>query len=61
MKRYSVHGVTVRVTSQWFNPPTSNSIPLFLTYLERRGPFDTNRLTFRAGTRCRFSQKWEQT
>lgn len=37
VKRYSVHGVTVRVTSQWFNPPTSNSLPLLLTYLERRG------------------------
>lgn len=36
-QRYLVHGVTVRVTSQWFNPPTSNSLPLFLRYLERRG------------------------
>ena len=36
-KRYLVHGVTVRVTNDWYNPPTSNSLPLFLKYLERRG------------------------
>ena len=32
---YSVHGVVVCVTSQWFNPP-SKSLPLFRRYLEQR-------------------------
>ncbi|AJE46756.1 HNH endonuclease [Celeribacter indicus] len=32
-----VHGVAVRVTSQWFNPPTSRSLPLVRSYLDRRG------------------------
>lgn len=36
-KRYIVHGVTIRVTNDWYNPPTSNSLSLFLTYLGRRG------------------------
>ena len=36
---FSVHGVPVRVTSQWFNPPTSKSLTLFHRYLrERRIP-----------------------
>ena len=34
---YSVHGVQVKVTSQWFNPPTSRSLPLFRRYLKKRG------------------------
>lgn len=32
-REYVVHGVPVRVTSQWFNPPTSKSLPLFRRYL----------------------------
>lgn len=32
-----VQGTRVRVTSQWFNPPTSDSQSLFLRYLEARG------------------------
>ncbi|MDP3960683.1 MAG: HNH endonuclease signature motif containing protein, partial [Pseudorhodobacter sp.] len=34
---YSVHGVPVKVTSQWFNPPTSKSLTLFRRYLQERG------------------------
>lgn len=38
---YVVHGVPVRVTSQWFNPPTSKSLPLLQRYLASRGlPID---------------------
>ncbi len=33
---HEVHGVPVRVTSQWFNPPTSRSFPLFRQYLAKR-------------------------
>ncbi len=32
-----VHGVPVRVTSQWFNPGTSNSLQLLQKYLAKRG------------------------
>jgi 5-methylcytosine-specific restriction endonuclease McrA len=34
---YPVAGMTVRVTSQWFNPPTSDSRALFRRYLAKRG------------------------
>ena len=34
---YIVHGGPVRVTSQWFNPPTSNSLKLFRKFLTERG------------------------
>jgi len=34
---YVVNGIPVRVTSQWFNPPTSKSLPLFRSYLAQRG------------------------
>ncbi|PKP85655.1 MAG: hypothetical protein CVT80_01425, partial [Alphaproteobacteria bacterium HGW-Alphaproteobacteria-2] len=34
---YVVNGISVRVTSQWFNPPTSKSLPLFRRYLVQRG------------------------
>lgn len=34
---YRVQGQTVRVTSQWFNPPTSKSLPLMRRYLGERG------------------------
>ena len=34
---YVVNGIPVRVTSQWFNPPTSKSLPLFRRYLAQRG------------------------
>lgn len=34
---YMVHGIPVRVTSQWFNPPTSKSLPLFQRYLVGKG------------------------
>lgn len=38
---YTVFDVPVRVTSQWFNPPTSNSLPFFLGFLRKHGiPFD---------------------
>lgn len=38
---YTVFNVPVRVTSQWFNPPISNSLPLFQKYLQKRGiPLD---------------------
>ncbi|MDO6731155.1 HNH endonuclease signature motif containing protein [Marinovum sp. 2_MG-2023] len=33
---YVVHRVPVRVTSQWFNPPTSKSLPLLRQYLAKR-------------------------
>lgn len=33
---YVVHGIPVRVTSQWFNPPTSKSLPLLRQYLAKR-------------------------
>jgi len=36
-REYIVHGVPVRVTSQWFNPRTSKSLPLFRQYLVQRG------------------------
>lgn len=36
-KDYIVHGLSVRVTSQWFNPPTSKSRPLLAQYLTKRG------------------------
>jgi len=32
---YDVHGIPVRVTSQWFNPPTSKSFPLLRQYLTK--------------------------
>lgn len=32
-REYVVRGVPVRVTSQWFNPPTSKSLPLLQRYL----------------------------
>lgn len=35
-EEYSVHGVRVKVTSQWFNPPTSKSLPFFHRYLKER-------------------------
>ena len=28
-REYIVNGIPVRVTSQWFNPPSSRSLPLF--------------------------------
>lgn len=34
---HAVHGIPVRVTSQWFNPPTSKSRPLFRQYLAKLG------------------------
>ncbi|MDO5706264.1 MAG: HNH endonuclease signature motif containing protein [Paracoccus sp. (in: a-proteobacteria)] len=34
---YIVNGIPVRVTSQWFNPPTSKSLPLFQRYLTNLG------------------------
>lgn len=34
---YVVRGVSVRVTSQWFDPPTSKSRPCLVQYLERIG------------------------
>lgn len=34
---YLVRGVSVRVTSQWFDPPTSKSRAFLVRYLERRG------------------------
>ncbi|MDN5787862.1 HNH endonuclease [Pseudorhodobacter sp.] len=34
---YIVRGMSVRVTSQWFDPPTSKSRPFLLRYLERQG------------------------
>jgi len=34
---HNVNGISVRVTSQWFNPPTSKSLPLFRKYLALRG------------------------
>lgn len=38
---YPFHGVPVRVTSQWFNPPTSKSLPLLQRYLaNKRIPTD---------------------
>ena len=36
-REYLVHGISVRVTSQWFNPPTSKSLPLLQHYLAKRG------------------------
>lgn len=36
-REHVVHGVPVRVTSQWFNPPTSKSLPLFQRYLVSKG------------------------
>ena len=36
-REYIVNGIPVRVTSQWFNPPTSRSLPLFRSYLAQRG------------------------
>lgn len=35
-REHVVCGVAVRVTSQWFNPPTSNSLQLLNQYLEQR-------------------------
>ncbi len=38
---YTVFKIPVRVTSQWFNPPTSNSLPLFQAFLKKCGiPLD---------------------
>ncbi len=38
---YTVFDVPVRVTSQWFHPPTSNSLPLFQKFLQKCGiPLD---------------------
>lgn len=34
---YVVNGVSVRVTSQWFNPPTSKSLQMFSRYLSQLG------------------------
>lgn len=34
---YVVNGIALRVTSQWFNPPTSRSLPLLRDYLRTRG------------------------
>lgn len=34
---WQVNGLAVRVTSQWFNPPTSRSQPLLAQYLSARG------------------------
>ena len=34
---YVVRGITVRVTSQWFDPPTSKSRSSLVRYLERHG------------------------
>ena len=34
---YVVRGRTVRVTSQWFDPPTSKSRSSLVRYLERQG------------------------
>lgn len=40
-QEYIVLGVPVRVSSQWFNPPTSNSLELFHKYLtDRQIPFE---------------------
>jgi hypothetical protein len=40
---YHVFGVPVRVTSQWFNPPTSKSLQLFRKYMNtRKIPFQDN-------------------
>lgn len=36
-REYQVHGLPVRVTSQWFNPPKSMSLPLLKRYLADRG------------------------
>jgi hypothetical protein len=36
-KEYQVHGIFVRVTSQWFNPTTSESLSRFHNYLKQRG------------------------
>lgn len=36
-REYIVNGTAVRVTSQWFNPPASKSLALFLSYLAMRG------------------------
>ena len=36
-REYIVNGIPVRVTSQWFNPPTSRSLALFHSYLAQRG------------------------
>ncbi len=36
-KTYPVQGVQVKVTSQWFNPPTSKSLPFFHRYLKEHG------------------------
>lgn len=36
-QEYVVNGIAFRVTSQWFNPPVSRSLPLFLDYLVRLG------------------------
>jgi 5-methylcytosine-specific restriction endonuclease McrA len=33
---HDVHGISIRVTSQWFNPPTSKSFPLLRQYLAKR-------------------------
>ena len=35
-REFIVNGMPVRVTSQWFNPPTSKSLPLFRSYLAQR-------------------------
>ncbi len=35
--QFTCHGIPVRVTSQWFNPPTSRSLALFRSYLLKRG------------------------
>lgn len=50
-EEYVVCGIPVRVTSQWFNPPTSKSLPLLRRYLRVRGitfderQVDTSELT----------------
>ncbi|MDN5788755.1 HNH endonuclease [Pseudorhodobacter sp.] len=42
-REYVIHGVPVRVTSQWFNPPTSKSLPLLQRYLASKGlPADSH-------------------
>ena len=35
-KEHSVHGIQVKVTNHWFNPPISRSLTLFRRYLNQR-------------------------
>lgn len=43
-REYVVGGVSVRVTSQWFNPPTSRSLPFLQRYLAKKGLAADSRL-----------------